>query len=167
MNAAYDPEPWHDLFVAVAGASAALAGLLFVAVSINLTRILQYPTLPARAAQTVTMLGLLLVESIFVLVPGQSRVALGTELWVLGLVVVVGFAISYARPWSERGGDVTAGRLVLQGTILALASLPTVIAGASLMADGGGGLYWLVGGLVAGFAGAIINAWVLLVEILR
>jgi hypothetical protein len=46
---AYDPELWHDLFVAVAGAAAALAGLVFVAVSINVERILQYKGLPERA----------------------------------------------------------------------------------------------------------------------
>jgi hypothetical protein len=29
------------------------------------------------------------------------------------------------------------------------------------------GLYWLVAGLVLGFAGAVLNAWILLVEIHR
>ena len=50
--AAYDPAEWTDLFVAMAGASAALAGLVFVAVSINVERILQYAGLPERALQT-------------------------------------------------------------------------------------------------------------------
>jgi hypothetical protein len=36
----------HDLFVAIAGAAAALAGLLFVALSINLSRILQFKVCP-------------------------------------------------------------------------------------------------------------------------
>jgi hypothetical protein len=31
----------------------------------------------------------------------------------------------------------------------------------------GGGLAWLVAGIVGAFVGAIVNAWVLLVEILR
>ena len=56
MSAAYDPEQWHDLFVAVAGASAALLGLLFVAVSINLERILSYKGLPERALETLLLL---------------------------------------------------------------------------------------------------------------
>jgi hypothetical protein len=37
---AYQPEQWHDMFVAMAGAAAALTGLIFVAVSINLAWIL-------------------------------------------------------------------------------------------------------------------------------
>ena len=44
--AAYDVEPWSELFVATAGAGAALAGLVFVAVSINIDRILKLPGMP-------------------------------------------------------------------------------------------------------------------------
>ncbi len=55
---AYEPAEWADFGVAVAGAAAALAGLLFVAVSLNLRDILALPQLPARAALT---LGLLVV----------------------------------------------------------------------------------------------------------
>ena len=40
MAAAYSSEPWHDLFVGVAGAAAVLTGLLFVSLSINLHLIL-------------------------------------------------------------------------------------------------------------------------------
>ena len=55
------PAEWHDLFVAIAGAAAALTGLLLVAVSINLKRILDFPSLPTRAAETLSIvLGLLL-----------------------------------------------------------------------------------------------------------
>jgi hypothetical protein len=39
---AYQPEQWHDMFVAMAGAAAALTGLLFVAVSVNLEQVLKY-----------------------------------------------------------------------------------------------------------------------------
>ena len=56
MSTAYAPEEWKDLFVAMAGASAALAGLLFVAVSINVERIVKYEGLPERGIETLALL---------------------------------------------------------------------------------------------------------------
>jgi hypothetical protein len=42
-----------------------------------------------------------------------------------------------------------------------------VVGSASLIAETGGGLYWIVAGMVFAIAGAVANAWVLLIEILR
>jgi hypothetical protein len=47
------------------------------------------------------------------------------------------------------------------------AALPFVAAGASLLLQGGGGLYWLVPALVLALLNAVGSAWVLLIEILR
>jgi modulator of FtsH protease len=52
---AYDAGQRADFCVAVLGAAAALTGLVFLAVSINLRRILDYPHLPGRAGQTVIL----------------------------------------------------------------------------------------------------------------
>ena len=60
---AYDPSQWSDFFVASAGASAALTGLVFVAVSINVDRILQLSGVPERALATLLLLlGVLVVS---------------------------------------------------------------------------------------------------------
>jgi glucose dehydrogenase len=45
--------------------------------------------------------------------------------------------------------------------------VPFLIGAVSLIAEFGGGLYWLVAGIVLAIAAAVSNAWVLLVEILR
>jgi hypothetical protein len=46
----YDPADWEPFFTALIAAAAALTGLLFVAVSINLNQILQHAKfLPARS----------------------------------------------------------------------------------------------------------------------
>jgi hypothetical protein len=37
----------------------------------------------------------------------------------------------------------------------------------SLLAAAGGGLYWVAAGIVLATTGAVVNAWVLLVEIRR
>jgi len=52
-------------------------------------------------------------------------------------------------------------------TSTALATVPCTLAGLSLTVRWGGGLYWLVPAALLGIAGAVYNAWVLLVEIVR
>ncbi len=47
------------------------------------------------------------------------------------------------------------------------ASLPLLVGAVSLMAEAGGGLYLVAAGMLFAVAGAVGNAWVLLVEILR
>jgi hypothetical protein len=42
-----------------------------------------------------------------------------------------------------------------------------LVAGVTLAAQAGGGLYWLVPGVLAAIVFGLINVWVLLVEILR
>jgi MFS-type transporter involved in bile tolerance (Atg22 family) len=71
---------WSDFFVAEVGASAALTGLLFVAVSINLGQILKYPHLPTRALEALATLLCVLVISTFALVPEQTAFVYGLEM---------------------------------------------------------------------------------------
>ncbi len=48
-----------------------------------------------------------------------------------------------------------------------IAALPLVIGAAAFLLHEGGGLYWLAPGLILPLIASMINAWVLLVEILR
>ena len=50
---------------------------------------------------------------------------------------------------------------------MAAGTVPLIIGGVSILAHGGGGLYWTVAGMIFAIAGAVANAWVLMVEILR
>lgn len=163
VAAGYDPEPWHDLYVMVGGAAGALAGLLFVAVSINLDRIIGGQGLARRAGETLVLMVGLLVLSVLVLTP-QPRILLACESVVLG---VVGFAFLGGRLRSSRGRAGPTYRHVVPAVILGSVAVPILLGGISLLAEVGGGLYWFVPALVLGFAGAVLNAWVLLVEILR
>jgi hypothetical protein len=49
----------------------------------------------------------------------------------------------------------------------AVATVPCLVAGISLITRWGGGLYWLAPTALLGIVGAVYNAWVLLVEIVR
>jgi modulator of FtsH protease len=165
---AFLPERWADFFVAETGAAAALAGLVIVAISINLKAIVEVRLLSGRALETVVMLGGVLVTSSLVLIPGQPLGALGTETLVLGLGVGFVHAAILLRARHLHNKQEARWLRVL----FALAStLPLLLAGLSLILgpDGGlaGGLYWLVPGVVLGLIGGLVNSWVLLVEILR
>ena len=151
--------------MATAGASAALAGLVFVAVSINIERILQFAGLPQRALQTVLLLLSVLLVSIIGLIPGQGNSALGAELLGEGLLFGVVLVVLAERSL----GQVSESRawLLPRHALLAVGTLPLILGGASLMVESGGGLYWTVGGILGAITGAVANAWVLLVEILR
>jgi hypothetical protein len=161
----YDPSGWHDLLVAVAGASAALAGLLFVAISINLRQILDVPVLPSRAASALGALFLALIVSVLALVPGQSRTVLGAELLVCA--VPIWLATTYRYVHAGRAEQQSRFAYGSDLTVAELAVVPVVGAGVSLVTGAGGGLYWLVPGFVFAFITAAVNGWVLLVEIMR
>ena len=160
----YASEAWSELFVASAGASAALAGLVFVAVSINVERILHYPGLPERALETVLLLVGVVVVSLLALAPDLKGTELGLVLLAEGLVfgAAIGLLIVHNRP-APGGPTRTPSRL---GIALA-GTLPFVIGAVSVIAGSGGGLWWTLGGMIGAIVGAVINAWVLLVEILR
>jgi hypothetical protein len=162
---AYDPAAWHDFFVGAMGASAALTGLLFVAISINLEQILKFPNLPGRAAGSLSILVAALVVASCGLAPGQSLQALGAEIAVAGSVVA-GQAIWVTTRKPEEAGYRVTWRIERIVTML-LPGLVFLAGGLSLIAGGGGGLYWILGAIVLAFVVSAINAWVLLIEVLR
>jgi modulator of FtsH protease len=159
---AYEASEWSDLFVAAAGASAALAGLLFVAVSINVERILQYRGLPERALEALALLLGVLVISIIGLIPGQDHVALGIELLLTGLAAG-GAILVFTQRQSAEPHPWRRVRLAMA----AAAVLLPVIGGATVLIAAGGGLYWIAAAVIWAIIVAVANAWVLLVEILR
>lgn len=166
MGIAYTADHWTDFGVATAGAAAALAGLLFVAISINLERILQYPSLPHRAAQTVILFAMPLCVALLLIVPGQPRDALGGELLGTGLVVGSFMLWTDARvPMNDQ--ETKATRLLARILPSVLTCGCLAVAGATLLACAGGGLYWIVPAVLASVVFGLLNAWVLLIEILR
>jgi modulator of FtsH protease len=162
--ASYSTLAWHDFFLGTIGASAALTGLLFVAISINLEQILKYPQLPGRAAGTLGVLVSTLVVSGLALAPGQSIRALGIEIAAAG-AVVAGQSV-WVSHGSQAPGDRRSWQFEHLATLL-LPSLAFIVGGVSLIAGGGGGFYWVLAAILIGFVSASINAWVLLVEIKR
>src|SRR6476646_12184758 len=82
----YQPEQWHDFFLMVGGAAAALAGLVFVAMSLNLDVVMRDATHRYRAIGTLTnFIGIFALCSL-ALMGGQNHEAVGAE-WLVASIV--------------------------------------------------------------------------------
>ncbi len=162
----YDIEAWHEFAVMIGGAAAALAGLLIVAMSINIDQILKYDSLPARAAAAlITMLSPLVV-AVVLLVPGQPDEVLGIELAAIGVllgIILVG-RLGYGP---ARGGQTVRQWLLGTAGPLAVLVLSLVLAGVGIGTGTIGGLVWLAPAVLAAVLSGTAQAWVLLVEIRR
>lgn len=158
-------EAWSEFNVAMLGGTAALVGLLIVAMSVNIKDILAAEPLPSRAAAAVATLTLALVVCALGLMPGQPLWAYGAETAVgtaiLAVVVVRAVRSVYRSPGAPRGTRFPKA-------LLLLAPVATYAAGAVLLLTGdGAGLAWLGAGAVLGVIAGAAFAWVVLIEVLR
>ena len=158
MTAGLQPEAWHDLFVATAGAAAALLGLIFVAVSLHLREVEREPAIRQRVRVNLQALAAILVISLCGLLPGQGNLWLGIE---LALVVVVYSALIAIGTWraSRDAGGLPADslrRLLVQNVTLVPLQL---FAAASLLAGWGPGLYLEAPVLLIGLPITLFNCW--------
>jgi hypothetical protein len=156
---------WQSFIIVQVGASAALTGLVFVALSINLRQIIDHPSLVGRAGEAL----LLLIEPVFV---GMVLLAPFGHLWAAGVVVsAIAFPIwawvtsivrrdhtSSDRPASVRRVRVAAAEVALA---------PWLIGAVLLLASQRSGFAFLAAGAVLSIGAGILDGWVLLVEILR
>src|ERR1700678_1749671 len=89
------PEQWNNFFVMVGGGAAALAGLIFVAMSINHTIIIQNATHENRAINMLNGFTAIFMASSLALIGNQDVGVLGFEWLVLWLIATVIFIRGY------------------------------------------------------------------------
>jgi hypothetical protein len=139
---------------------------VFVAVSINLGRIMAAPGLPERAGESIVQFLQAFFISTVALIPRQPLNVLASEIlaisigsWVFQVICQIRFKRSLpGHPW---------GWLIPRAIMSQFATLPFCVAGVLLLLSNPNGLYWLVPGFGFSFAAGVMSAWVLLVEILR
>jgi hypothetical protein len=155
---------WAIFFSAELAALATLTGLVVVAISINLPRILSYAHLPTRAGEAlIGPVGAIIVTSL-VLIPEQAPMLLGAELILIGLAMVVAPIVFQARAWSARKDSLER---YMRAVSTAGFSLPFAIGGALAFEGARAGLCWIAAGDILGIIAVVLSAWVLMVEILR
>ncbi|MGS0688103.1 hypothetical protein ACVBEQ_23595 [Nakamurella sp. GG22] len=159
-------EGWSDFYVATAGAAAALAGLIIVAMTVNIQTILSIPSMTSRAAATIGTLILIVVSAAAGLIPEQSVELLGAEILVFTVLAATLTIDSVVR--MVRAAEAPYRRLTWLKSVFAIVQIVPFVVGAIMLLTGSdAGLYWVAAGALLVFVGSVANAWVLLVEILR
>lgn len=158
-------EPWGGFFIAQVGASAALAGLIFVAVSLNLTKIVASSHLPSRAFQALMVLMEILIVSSLALVPqplrwfGGEAAVVALPIWITAIVFDLRSLAIADKAYRQRS--------IQRMAISQAAALFFGVGAVVTLAFGLAGIYWLVPAIICSYLIALLDAWVLLVEINR
>jgi len=157
---------WENFFLGHVGASAALGGLLFVAISLNLAQISSASDLADRALLALALLLAILVASSIMLIPNQPWLAVGIEILLVGGGLTA-LAVT-KRPRLEDGGPQSDAKQIVNLILLVVAVGPYLVGGA-LIAVGQFrvGLYLVAAAIILSFIKAVLDAWVLLIEINR
>jgi hypothetical protein len=157
---------WSYYLSTIASADAALTGLIFVAVSINLTKILATPGLTGRVAEPMIQLFGVLTISTTCLLPGLRPHTLGI-LILLQTAFIWGFQVyTQGKYVAARTGNPTYW-IVTRIVQTQIACIPLLIAGVLLLHNIPSALYWAAAGFVLALASGVESAWILLIEILR
>jgi hypothetical protein len=158
---AYHPDQWHDFFVTVGGGAAALTGLVFVAMSLNLGVIAADATHRYRAIGTLAGFTAAFVICALAVMGGQNHVAVGIE-WAL-VAGIAAFVYLYGYLQATRTGASSVG-LKLNRVVSSTACYAAEIAGAIVLSLGYvAGLYVAAVAMVIMLTYMISGAWLLIV----
>jgi hypothetical protein len=140
--------------------------VIFVGVSINLAKILSIVSLPERALISLILLFSILIRSLLFLVPDKKLSSLGLEILITGSITWL--IVTFIDINIIRKKEKEFKRLYFLNFFLnQIALLPYFISGFLLMNEGITQLDWLVLAFIFSYVKAMLDAWVLLVEINR
>jgi hypothetical protein len=154
-------DAWHDFFLMVGGGAAALAGLVFVAMSINLKIIVQDGTHKNRAIATLVGYTAVFMICGLGLLANQPYLWLGVEWFAISAVALYVYVRGLVRVSHHGGSGFGSSSLrILTG----IAGYAAQIIGSLMLAVGYiAGLYIASVAMVLSFASLISGAWLLIV----
>jgi|SRR5579872_4095053 len=156
-------DQWHDFFIMAGGAAAALTGLVFVAMSLNLEAIAKDATHRHRAIGTLTGFTAAFMICALVLMGDQNYQAVGIEWLIISGIAATIYVNGYVQ--AIKIGKSSVGlrpyRLMV-GTFLYIAE----ILGAIMLTLGNiTGVYVVAVALISLLAFTITGAWLLLIGV--
>ncbi len=158
-------ENWHEYNVAMLGATAALAGLVIVAASVNIQVVITAASLTSRVASGIAGLILASIVCAVGLFPELTITAYGAVVVGAAALTTVFAAVAAVRIFQNHHPE---NRLRVGKAAVAFVTPLLYAAGGIIALTGsGGGLVWLAVGAIAAIVSALCVSWVVLVEVLR
>jgi modulator of FtsH protease len=159
-------DSWDSFFVAETAAAAALLGLMFVALSINLKQVIESAGLADRALGALLLLLAILIAGLLLAMPDQPVSVLGIE--AAATAIVTGVIATLLGLRGLRRADAQFRINFIQNLVTNIAALAPILVGGLLMLGGGeAGFYWVGAGMCIVIFKAVSEGWIFLVEINR
>lgn len=158
-------EGWTDFHVAMVGATAALAGLVIVASSVNIAQIVKAATITSRLAAAIAGLVLAIVVAGAALIPGIPASAYGAV--VLVATAGAGAFQVHAASVIARDPDPADHARLLKSALGFVPIAAYAASGVVVFFDPSTALVLAAVGCIIAIVSAIIVSWVALVEVLR
>jgi hypothetical protein len=156
----YKPDLWNGFFTMVGGGVAALTGLVFVALSLNVAGMTKDATHKYRSINTLAGLTAVFVRCGLVLMGGQGHVAVGIDLFVVAAAGAISFLYGFHEAFRLEAHP-SKQRLVT-GSCLYVAELCGALV---LMLGSIVGLYVAAAAMLLNVAFLISAAWLLVVGV--
>ena len=162
-------EQWHDFFLMTGTAAVTLAGLLFVAVSINVDTLLdsRRAALLDLARQAMLALLMMLIISLIFLLPAWSPRIQSAAL-IGSCLVPLGFTLRGMRLDATQGDHGLGRGVLLRRRVLALvAYVGMLLVGVFMLRGQYEIMFFIVGPICMLFGNATGSAWEMMVEVGR
>ncbi len=156
-------DQWDNFFLMVGGGAAALAGLIFVAMSINPEVIIRNSTHKNRAINMLTGFSAIFMACSFALIGGQYLGGLGLEWLILWLIATVIFIRGYVIAIGSNMSSIGLNMPRLAGATICY--LAEVIGAILLILGHSAGLYVAAIATIVLFAFLISGAWLLIIGV--
>lgn len=155
-DAAFRLAAWHDFALMLGGAAAALTGLVFVAVSLQLRALAHDRLLRQRASSSVLFLFTIVAAAAAVLAPQSPRLV-GVEFLVLVVTTMVFSRAGLREPRLE-----PLSRFLV--AVRAPTGLLGLVADVSLISERGYGMYLAAPCLLITLGVTVASAWLVLAQ---
>jgi hypothetical protein len=157
-----NPEQWTNFFIVVGGGSAALTGLVFVAITINLRGVAEDATHRYRAINMLTGFSAAFILSALALMGQQTPQALGIEWLAVALPAMAINTNGYFQAFRLRGSSryALSPFRVVGGSVCYLGQ---IVGSLLLLLGVGSGIEIAALALVANFFFLISGSWLLIV----